>query len=146
MNACAQVTERGFTRIEFRDVYDKECSLQESSLATDNAIWFGISEAKPEYRKDGKWVTFEYPEGVEIFTSTRMHLKQSQMHWVIPALQHFQKYGVLPDTEDNMLLIPRTRWILARMEFYSPWRCFAMGIISALLGVAFGSLCNIGVF
>jgi hypothetical protein len=38
-------TERGFDIIEFTDFYDKECTIQKSSLATDDAIWFGAAEA-----------------------------------------------------------------------------------------------------
>jgi hypothetical protein len=34
-------TSRGFGRIEFSDIYGAECSIQESSLATKNALWLG---------------------------------------------------------------------------------------------------------
>lgn len=34
-------TARGFRIGEFRDRYGQECSIQESSLATENAIWLG---------------------------------------------------------------------------------------------------------
>lgn len=36
-------TERGFEIITFRDRYDQVCSLQQSSLAFENAIWLGIA-------------------------------------------------------------------------------------------------------
>ncbi len=34
-------TERGFRRGVFNDLYAKSCSIQESSLATEEAIWVG---------------------------------------------------------------------------------------------------------
>jgi hypothetical protein len=36
-----QTTERGFGRGDFKDLYDVDCSIQESSLATEEAIWLG---------------------------------------------------------------------------------------------------------
>ena len=35
-------TQRGFAYDEFEDLYGAKCSIQKSSLATDDAIWFGI--------------------------------------------------------------------------------------------------------
>jgi len=42
-------TERGFGRVEFLDLYDFPCSLQESSLALleqpgASAVWFGVED------------------------------------------------------------------------------------------------------
>lgn len=34
-------TQRGFAIVPFRDVYDAQCSLQKSSLATEACIWIG---------------------------------------------------------------------------------------------------------
>lgn len=34
-------TERGFERGEFKDHYGEDCSIQQSSLATEDAIWLG---------------------------------------------------------------------------------------------------------
>lgn len=34
-------TNRGFQRAEFKDRYGKDCSIQESSLATEECIWLG---------------------------------------------------------------------------------------------------------
>jgi hypothetical protein len=36
-------TERGFEIITFHDRYNQACSLQQSSLAFESAIWLGIS-------------------------------------------------------------------------------------------------------
>lgn len=37
-------TCRGFTLYEFRDIYGAECSIQKSSLASDDAIWLGLDK------------------------------------------------------------------------------------------------------
>lgn len=37
-------TQRGFLRGEFTDRYGVKCSIQKSSLATEDAIWLGIDE------------------------------------------------------------------------------------------------------
>jgi hypothetical protein len=69
-----RTTHRGFRRIEFRDIYDKSCSLQESSLATDYAVWFGVDE-------------------------NRMHLNQDLARELLPLLETFANTGQLPDYE-----------------------------------------------
>ena len=38
-------TNRGFTRYEFKDIYDAKCYFQESSLAEKRAIWLGCDRA-----------------------------------------------------------------------------------------------------
>ena len=40
-------TERGFSVIIFSDRYEAECSIQKSSLATEDAIWFGVNNPNP---------------------------------------------------------------------------------------------------
>lgn len=67
-------TERGFIVRRFKDIYNKECSIQESSLATEDAIWMGAG-------------------------SERMHLNQAMVADLIPQLQHFVQYGTLPRPE-----------------------------------------------
>jgi len=37
-----QKTHRGFDYSGFSDMYGAKCSIQKSSLATDDAIWFGV--------------------------------------------------------------------------------------------------------
>lgn len=90
-------TSRGFGFGGFRDLYDTKCVIQNSSLATDYAIWFGASPA--EHKKfdagSGKgWEDFELPEHVHCFS--RMHLNREQVEELIPILQHFVDTGTLP--------------------------------------------------
>ena len=71
-------TERGFNRGEFADRYNSKCSLQESSLADEAAIWLGVDVDS---------------EGNEC---SRMHLTQKQVQDLLPLLQEFVNTGSLP--------------------------------------------------
>ncbi len=63
-----QTTNRGFVRLEFSDLYEKNCSIQESSLATDEAIWLGCNEGT-------------HTDNVCL---ARMHLNKEQIEMLIP--------------------------------------------------------------
>lgn len=63
-------TQRGFSIVNFTDLYGAECSLQKSSLATEDAIWLGVDTA-------------------------RMHLTQEQVSELLPLLQKFVNTGEL---------------------------------------------------
>lgn len=39
-------TDRGLELVEFRDFYNHECSLQQSSLATTQALWLGKGDQR----------------------------------------------------------------------------------------------------
>jgi hypothetical protein len=67
-------TERGFDIIEFLDRYGNGCSLQKSSLATEDCIWLGVNES-------------------------RMHLTQGQVKALLPYLQRFVDTGELGAVE-----------------------------------------------
>lgn len=98
---------RGFAVYKFSDHYNAECSLQQSSLATEPAIWLGVNDAEPKIMaKDAAahgvqtnettgWVAYPVPDAV--LMSTRMHLSQKQVADLLPALQHFALTGQLPD-------------------------------------------------
>jgi hypothetical protein len=72
-------TPRGFLRGEFVDRYGQICSLQQSSLATEDCIWLGVDRDI-----DGEAV------------SARMHLTQALVVALLPALEHFARTGELP--------------------------------------------------
>ena len=63
-------TDRGFKCAKFRDRYDKPCSIQESSLATESCLWLGVEDY-------------------------RMHLTQDMASRLIPFLEEFIKNGHL---------------------------------------------------
>lgn len=86
-------TERGFSILKFKDRYGSECSLQKSSLATEDAIWFGVDDADPKILSNNGWLKFNIPE--EVLLSTRMHLTQEQVIVLLPLLQKFAETGEL---------------------------------------------------
>lgn len=107
-------TNRGFKKMTFEDRYNDECSLQESSLATENAIWFGIEDPKPQImasdavklghedlldeskgpEKFNGWVEWPIPD--EVSLSTRMHLTVPLIEELLPYLNYFAITGRLP--------------------------------------------------
>lgn len=94
----ADNTERGFRIDRFKDAYDVECSLQESSiLAEEGHVWFGCNDPNLTELVPGKG---HVPvKGLDhLGSTTRMHLSQSQVRDLLPALQHFAEHGVLPSS------------------------------------------------
>ena len=92
-------TPRGFALIEFSDRKQNECSIQKSSLATEDAIWMGINNANPQIMASSVveggvgWVSYPLPEGVNL--TTRMELTQEQVRELLPILEHFIETGEL---------------------------------------------------
>ena len=89
-------TIRGFKLATFKDHNDVPCSIQKSSLAFEDAIWFGCDDADPKYLKPGQgWTKCEMP--IDYIANTRMHLTREQVEKLLPILQHFVDKGELPD-------------------------------------------------
>lgn len=96
-------TTRGFSYGSFNDYFGLECSIQKSSLATDDAIWLGINNPDPKIMaadanqygvyttEEIGWVSYPIPEVVNI--NTRMHLTREQVEALLPILQHFVDTG-----------------------------------------------------
>lgn len=82
---------RGFSRIEFTDHYGRSCSLSESSLATDEAIWFGRDEANLSVFTDKGWVPVVLSPDTYVFS--RMHLTRKQVKKLLPHLIKFVETG-----------------------------------------------------
>jgi hypothetical protein len=89
-------TQRGWNIRGFQDMYGSDCSIQDSSLATDDAIWFGVD--------DGGHFNMKTPAeqwNPEVHgrraTGGRMHLSRGQVSALLPLLEHFVKYGMLPE-------------------------------------------------
>ncbi len=68
-------TKRGFSKFIFSDRYNSKCSIQDSSLATEPAIWLGVDT--DFYGKE----------------CTRMHLTIDMARELIPILQRFVDAG-----------------------------------------------------
>ena len=89
-------TERGFTYNEFEDLYGEKCSIQKSSLATDDAIWFGVDNPKLvvfENENMGKYIVADMPKNFSVHS--RMHLTRDQVKELLPILQKFVETGEL---------------------------------------------------
>ncbi len=96
-------TLRGFGIIKFKDIYGAECSLQKSSLADEDAIWFGTDDADPKVlafeaasvgiktTETTGWIPYPIPSNVLL--STRMHLGRNQVKKLLPHLEKFVKTG-----------------------------------------------------
>ncbi len=98
-------TARGFLRTDFEDANGDECSLQESSACRDEGlIWLGASHAVPRVFTPGVgWAdaVIEEPPGGSVLMQGRMHLTQSHVRDLLPALQYFAEHGNLPPGEDQ---------------------------------------------
>ena len=90
-------TQRGFDIITFTELYGAKCSLQKSSLATDDAIWFGVDDADPKILGKNGWETYSIPS--DVLLTTRMHLSKDQVEKLLPYLQYFVNFGELPEKE-----------------------------------------------
>jgi hypothetical protein len=98
-----KTTQRGFTYYQFKDRNGELCSIQESSLATEAAIWLGIDDANPiimhsdakklgmEVNTDSGWVSYPIPD--QVLLHTRMHLTIDQVKALLPILENFVKTG-----------------------------------------------------
>ena len=102
---------RGFSRMDFTDRYGEQCSLQKSSLATEDAIWLGVNEPKliefcPAPREtDEAW--FDVTQGAmekvkhrpqnEMYLSGRMHLTRDMVKILLPYLYNFVNRGELTE-------------------------------------------------
>lgn len=103
LNTLHTKTERGFNIIEFHDRYNKACSIQKSSLAIEDAIWFGITNPEPKImashaynlgiKTDVAYGWIDYPIPKEVNISTRMHLTRNQVEELLPVLQKFVETG-----------------------------------------------------
>lgn len=99
-------TERGFQLIEFKDRYNQDCSLQQSSLADaeppgSSAIWFGTDES-------------------------RMHLNYDLLIDLMPLLQNWLNHGSFEDKPSPGIekgLTHRCWFCNARLELPVPSRC-----------------------
>lgn len=99
----ASKTDRGFATVEFLDRYGDACIIQKSSLATEDAIWFGIQDACPQIMASDAlaagidtdettgWIPYPMPKNVLL--TTRMHLTRELVAELMPILQRFVDTG-----------------------------------------------------
>lgn len=88
-------TNRGFDILKFNDSYNVECSLQKSSSALEDKIWFGCNSPniKVFNKEKGLFESFQTDE--DLLVTTRMHLTREQVKELLPYLQKFVETGEL---------------------------------------------------
>ena len=88
-----QRTARGFPLVEFKDYYNVPCLIQMSSLATEEAIWFGCNSDKLVVFADnlGPYIEMTMPKNFQV--KDRMHLTRDQVAKILPYLQRFVETG-----------------------------------------------------
>ena len=98
-------TERGFVLGKFTDYYGESCSIQKSSIATEDCIWLGVDDVSPKIMAsdanrlglstsaENGWVDYEIPK--EVLLSSRMHLTQDMVRELLPLLHRFVETGEL---------------------------------------------------
>lgn len=103
MNIKVGKTARGFALIKFEDFAGSACSLQKSSISTEDCIWIGCDAAEPKIMASEAaahgvpteetcgWIPFPVPEGV--LMNTRMHLTRDQVTALLPYFQRFVDTG-----------------------------------------------------
>ncbi|MFA5398481.1 MAG: hypothetical protein WC346_20885 [Methanogenium sp.] len=100
-------TNRGFSIYLFKDRLGENCSIQKSSLATEDAIWIGVNDVTPKIMcrdaiklgirkstggaEDNGWCNYIIPK--EVLLSSRMELTQEQVRELLPILQKFVNTG-----------------------------------------------------
>lgn len=94
-------TNRGFSIGKFVDANGVGCSLQESSIMADEGhIWFGADDiGLRKFVPGDGWSDVELEntkDGINHIANTRMHLSQSMVKELLPALQYFAETGELP--------------------------------------------------
>lgn len=107
-----KLTQRGFEYYEFIDRYGEKCSLQKSSLATEDAIWMGVDDLGLKGMRYGQgWTPIAEEEVADVFGyqmvqgNKRMHLTREQVAQLLPILQRFVDTGEIGESEVEYGLI-----------------------------------------
>jgi hypothetical protein len=92
-------TPRGFAIHSFEDIYGQKCSIQKSSSACQDNIWFGIDNTGPHM------VDINDKKNSSI--NARMHLSQKEVKELLPLLQHFAETGELayPEPKEELVVV-----------------------------------------
>lgn len=91
-------TQRGFSKIEFRERNGVICSIQKSSIADDDCIWFGANDlGVKEFKSGSGWkdrVDLDVHTMEHHFSgNNRMHLTLDMVEKLLPILEHFVATG-----------------------------------------------------
>ncbi len=95
-------TARGFLRADFKDRYGLNCSIQESSIASEACLWLGANQGNHAKGTTGQNWTDEELNEMNINCMARMHLTQELAGELAKQLAYFAEYGHLKNKEDLM--------------------------------------------
>lgn len=101
---------RGFYVGEFKDAANTPCSIQESSLGTEAAIWLGVDEVNPRRLTDNGWEPVPFPTNVptndvfgnpigfhsDTLFNTRAHLTIQHVKVILTIFEIFQENKLAP--------------------------------------------------
>lgn len=89
-------TDRGFSYQEFEDCNGRKCSIQMSSSALEDRIWFGANKiGLKKFTPATGWkeVELEQTKTVHHIANNRMHLNRKQVWRLLPTLIKFAFTG-----------------------------------------------------
>lgn len=90
-------TARGFAVASFKDQSGRPCSIQKSSLASEDCIWLGCSDIGVKvgypWREVSKEEIQDKFNAQALVANNRMHLTRKQVKKLIPILQKFVDTG-----------------------------------------------------
>lgn len=87
-------TERGFKIGRWEDTYEQDCSIQISSLATDDRIWLGVVNNLEAFEDSPPEVIMKGGSRY-VHRNARMHLDREQASELAKILQHFADNGTI---------------------------------------------------
>ena len=91
-------TNRGFAFDNFNDYNGVKCSIQKSSIATEDCIWLGAEQIGLKHFKAYEgWKDVELVQTMSehYIANNRMHLSREQVAELLPILQRFVDTGEL---------------------------------------------------
>lgn len=100
-----KTTNRGFSLIEFTDVRGTSCSLQKSSLAFEDCIWFGVNDVSPQHFVNGKLEPVRFPPDTSF--CSRMHLTQDHVKQIMPYFNKLLESPFKVNKNSNLVFIDR---------------------------------------
>ena len=89
-------TNRGFAIYESKDSNGVDFSIQKSSSAMEDKIWFGANDiGLKHFKAHVGWSDVELTDTIEehYVANNRLHLNQEQVAELLPILQKFVETG-----------------------------------------------------
>ena len=93
-------TNRGFALYNFLDRYGMKCSMQDSSIATEDCFWLGIDDPEPRILVRGKgWQDVPVPDNA--FWVSRMHVNRRLARQLYTWIGRFLRHGTVTPRKER---------------------------------------------